>query len=563
MARHESILAGLDEWQREAAMSLRGPVAILAGAGTGKTRTITHRIAYGVLTGTYAPERVMAVSFTKKAAGELQERLHQLGVQGVQTRTFHSAALQQLSYFWPQTVGGEAPKIITSKIQILNQVLSQLAIELDKESTRDLASEIEWKKVSLLDLNEYESAIIERPTINGINHDQIFKAIDLYEETKRKRHSIDFEDVILLLTGMLQEEPRVAAMVRERYRFFNVDEYQDVSPLQHALLKSWLGERTDICVVGDVSQTIYSFAGASSRYLLGFTKEFERARELRLEANYRSTPEIINVANTLIKGKPGALQLHATRQETAHQPRLEWFRDEKEEAAALAEAISNKLGNKLNNSTSAASIAVLYRSNAHALAIEEALRAKKIPFRVQSGMRYFERADVKRAVMEIRAQALAADDRPVFQVVSDVIRGQGWSTKPPEGGSQERERWEVLSALLGLVDEHSKQTLQEFSNELQRRSKSDHEPQLDAVTLATVHSAKGLEWPIVWLYGMSEGSFPISFAKTEAEVAEERRLFYVALTRARDELYLSGSGRGAKKPSRFLAEAKISGSYES
>lgn len=554
MDRSESVLDGLDEQQRAAATTLRGPVAILAGAGTGKTRTITHRIAHGVHTGTYSPDRVLAVSFTKKAAGELQERLYQLGVIGVQTRTFHSAALQQLGHFWPQTIGGEAPKIISSKMQTLTHVLAKMGIKLGGEATRDLAAELEWRKVSLLTYDEYLARAEERPCIAELDATKVVQIANQYEQVKKDRHSIDFEDVILLLTGMLQEEPRVAATVQERYRFFTVDEYQDVSPLQNALLTAWLGERKDLCVVGDVSQTIYSFAGASSGYLRSFTSQFAGAKEFRLEENYRSAPEIITLANNLMKGQPGALTLHATRATKSTQPCYEWFETEKEEAAGVAQAIADKI----RSGTPASSIAILYRSHSYSLALESALREARVNIRVQAGTRFFDRADVKRAVMEIRAQSLTPDGRPIFQVVSDVIRGQGWNSKPPEGGTQERENWEVLGSLLNLVDEMlPNMTIKEFSDELQRRSKSDHEPTLDAVTLATVHSAKGLEWPIVWLVGASEGSFPITFAKTAEAIDEERRLFYVAITRARDEIYFSGSGKGNKSPSRFLAEAKV------
>ncbi|HUH52557.1 MAG TPA: ATP-dependent helicase [Microbacteriaceae bacterium] len=554
MEQSESVLAELDEQQRAAASALRGPVAILAGAGTGKTRTITHRIAHGVHTGTYAPERVMAVSFTKKAAGELQQRLHHLGVQGVQPRTFHGAALQQLGYFWGQTIGGETPRIINSKLQILNQSLSMINITLDGQALRDVAAEIEWRKVSMLTIDQYEKKLAERGVVAGLESTQLIDVHNLYEKIKQDRIQIDFEDVLLLLTGMLREEPRVADTVQEKYRFFTVDEYQDVSPLQHALLKTWLGDRVDICVVGDVSQTIYSFAGASSEYLRGFTSEFVEAKEFRLEANYRSTPEILTLANNLMKAQPGALQLRARSKGAEFSPSFEWFESEKQEA----EAIANSVSNKIKKGTPASHIAILYRSHAQSLQLEEALKNRGVSLRVQAGVRYFERADVKRAVMEIRAQALTPDDRPVFQVVSDVIRGQGWSSKPPQSGTNERERWEVLGALLHLVDEMPKKTtIGQFSDELLRRSKTDHEPTFEAVTLSTIHSAKGLEWPIVWIAGANEGGIPISYAKTKKMIDEERRLFYVAITRAQLELRISGSGKSTKYPSRFLAEAQI------
>lgn len=554
MQSHEKVLQGLDEGQREAAMALRGPVAILAGAGTGKTRTITHRIAYGVHTGTYDPNMVMAVSFTKKAAGELQERLHNLDVVGVQTRTFHSAALQQLSYFWPQTVGGDAPKILNSKVQVISHVLAQIGLQKNNEALRDLAAEIEWRKVSLLKLDKYAQMQESRPAVAGLTHDQIIDVMQKYEDLKQERRQIDFEDVLLLLTGMLQEEPRVADTVRQRYRFFNVDEFQDVSPVQNELLKAWLGDRSDLCVVGDVSQTIYSFAGASNDYLQNFKFDYNGAREIKLEENYRSVPEILSLANNLMKDKRGALELRATRKGGATLPSFEWFETEEIESRAIALEIARKIGAGIAPSD----IAVLFRSHAYSLRLEEALRQQGIIFRIQAGTRYFDRVEVKRAVMEIRGQAMAHDSRPVFQVVSDVIRGAGWTSSPPEGGTNEREKWEALGALLTLVDEYPKNmSIQDFSAELIRRSKIEHEPTVQSVTLSTIHAAKGLEWPIVWVAGAAEGSLPITYAKTETMVEEERRLFYVAITRARDEIYFSGAGRGNKQPSRFLFEAKI------
>lgn len=543
----------LDAQQRAAAVELRGPVAILAGAGAGKTRTITHRIAHGVQTGVYTAERMMALSFTRKAAAELQTRLHDMGVRGVQTRTFHGAALAQMGYFWSQTVGGESPKIVPTKIALLSQAADRMGIRVDQDTLRDVAAEVEWRKVSMLELDEYEDVVVQRGPIGQLSPTDVCELQQVYETLKEERRQIDFEDVLLMMTGMLIEEPRVALQVRERYRFFTVDEYQDISPLQHALLKTWLGDRSDLCVVGDASQTIYSFAGASSRYLLDFSREFDNAQEFRLENNYRSSPEIIEVANRLMQPHQGALQLRPTRPATAQPPVYEWFSDERSEAAAIAQLILTKI----SEGTSAANIAVLFRAHGYSLYLEEALQTAGVSVRVQGAERYFDRADVRRAVMEIRGQSVIPDGRPLFQVVSDVIRGHGWTSKPP--ASQDgKDRWDALGALLRLVDEVPAGTsVREFSDELMRRSKSHHEPTLDAVTLSTVHSAKGLEWSVVFLAGIAEGVLPISFAEEAESIDEERRLFYVGLTRAQDELWISGAGRGRRTPSRFLVEAGV------
>ncbi len=571
----ESVLDGLDPEQREIAEHLRGPVSVLAGAGTGKTRAITHRIAYGVRSGVYAPERVLAVTFTRKAAGELQGRLRALGADGVRAQTFHGAALSQLGHFWPDVVGGTAPQILSGKVAALSQLVESNGMRLGGEALRDLAAEIEWRKTTMLSIDRYAEHVEERPLPTGVTAEQLIELHRGYAALLEERRQIDFEDVLVLLTGMLESEPRVALQVRERYRFFTVDEYQDVSPLQHALLRVWLGDRDDVCVVGDASQTIYSFAGASSSYLLRFGVEHPNARQVRLERNYRSREPIVRMANRLMRDQPGALTLSAMRgsgeEETpaptsgaapaqppaaATAPTFEWFASEADEAQAVAGSIAAAI----QAGTPASEIAVLYRTNAQSARFEEAIRRNGISVRVHGAQRFFDRADVRQAVMLIRGEAKVAHDRPLFQIVSDALRAGGWSARPPEGAAQ-REKWEALSALLSLVDEMPPGSgIVEFSEELLARQRTQHEPTLDAVTLSAVHAAKGLEWSLVHVAGLSEGQFPIVHAVDEASIDEERRLAYVAFTRARDTLRLSGVAGGARaprQPSRFIAEAGL------
>lgn len=565
-------LDGLDPEQREVAECLRGPVSVLAGAGTGKTRTLTHRIAHGVRVGAYAPERVLAVTFTRKAAGELQSRLRMLGAAGVRAQTFHGAALAQLSFFWPQLVGGAAPQVISGKVPVVSQAVESLGLRLPGETLRDIAAEIEWRKVSMLDLDSYAAKLVSardpRPVPAGVSAEQLLDIHEKYAAVLTERRQIDFEDVLVLTTGMLETEPRAAVQVRERYRFFTVDEYQDVSPLQHAMLRVWLGDRDELCVVGDASQTIYSFAGASSSYLLRFGHEHPGAREFRLERNYRSTEPIVRVANQLMRGRPGALTLHAERGEPARDesgvgqaPRpapvtAEWFANEHDEARAVAAAIRESIA----AGVPASEIAVLYRANAQSAVIEGELQANGISARVHGAQRFFDRAEVRQAVMLMRGQAKVSDDRPLFQVVSDVLRACGWNATPPEGGAA-RERWDALNAILTLLDEQPEgTTMQSFSEELLERSRAHHEPTVESVTLSAVHSAKGLEWSLVHLIGMSEGLLPNSYADNDDAIDEERRLAYVAFTRARDELRISGtagSGASTRRPSRFVAEAGV------
>lgn len=551
------VLAALDPDQRAIAEALRGPVSVLAGAGTGKTRAITHRIAYGVRTGVYDPGRVLAVTFTRKAAGELQGRLRELGADGVRAQTFHGAALAQLNHFWPEFVGGEAPKLLAGKVSTLSQTVEALNLRLSGETLRDIAAEIEWRKVSMLSMEEYSERLHMRPALSGVDHSTLLDIHEGYTRVLEERRQIDFEDVLVMLAGMLEVEPRAAMQVRERYRFFTVDEFQDVSPLQHHLLSLWLGNRDDLCVVGDASQTIYSFAGATSSFLLRFGAEYQHAREFRLERNYRSRKPVVYAANALMRDRPGALKLSPMRDEGEPTPKFEWFATEQDEARAVAESVRAAIG----EGTPASEIAVLYRTNAQSARIEEALAAHGIPSRVHGAQRFYDRADVKRAILLIRGQSKAQDDRPLFQIVSDMLRAVGWTARPPEGAA-ERERWEALNAILALADASPEGTdIVKFSEDLIARQRSQHEPTFEAVTLSAVHAAKGLEWSLVHVVGMNEGIFPISHAAAEDEIEEERRLAYVAFTRARDTLLVSGFAGAAQErraPSRFVVEAGIS-----
>ena len=551
----EQLLEGLDDQQRLAAESLLGPVCLLAGAGTGKTRAITHRIAYGVATGVYAPGRVMALTFTARAAGELRGRLRALGAGGVSARTFHASALSQLNFFWPQVIGGTMPRLLEGKARVIAHAADALRLKLDTATLRDVATEIEWRKTSRLSIDEYASRC--RPLPPTLTTEKMVALQRGYEAMKDERRQIDFEDVLLAAAGMVEAEPRVAQQVREQYRFFVVDEYQDVSPLQHDLLQLWLGDRNDVCVVGDVSQTIYSFAGASPEYLLGFGSEYEDSVVLRLEQNYRSTPAIVTAANRLMRDRPGALTLHAATGRSGPAPVVTRHDTDSSEARAVANAIADEIagGTRLED------IAVLFRINVQSQALETALADAGVPCIVRGATRFFEQREIKEALMLLRGATVSTAIEPLFKTVSDVLRSIGWSQDPPEVRGAVRDRWESLNALMHLAEETpTNTTLKQFVDELFERQAGQHEPTRSAVTLATLHSAKGLEWECVYLVGLAEGLMPISYAKDAAAVEEERRLLYVGITRARRALALSWSaapqqGRaGQRSPSRFLAE---------
>jgi DNA helicase-2/ATP-dependent DNA helicase PcrA len=553
----EELLSGLDDQQRIAAESLLGPVCLLAGAGTGKTRAITHRIAYGVATGVYSPGRVMALTFTSRAAAELRSRLRALGAGGVAARTFHASALSQLNFFWPQVIGGTMPRLLESKGRLLAHAAETLKLKLDTATLRDTAAEIEWRKVSRLSVEQYARAAHARglpPTLT------VEKAVDLqtaYETVKDERRQLDFEDVLLATAGMIESEPRVAQQVREQYRFFVVDEYQDVSPLQHELLNLWLGDRDDVCVVGDASQTIYSFAGATPQFLLGFAGTHDDAVVVRLEQNYRSTPAIIESANKLMRGRPGALNLHAAPDAPRGPlPAVSVHKNDSQEARAIAQTIAAQIA----DGTKPEDIAVLYRINVQSAALEAALTDAGVPYLVRGSTRFFDLREVKEAIMMIKGASISIANEPIFKTVSDVLRSLGWTQNPPETRGAVRDRWESLNALMGLAEEAPVGTsLKEFVTDLLERQAGQHEPTMSAVTLATLHSAKGLEWESVHIAGVSEGLLPITYAQDREAVDEERRLFYVGVTRARRTLSLTWSAEGmhrgqTRQASRFLTE---------
>ncbi len=546
-----SALDGLDPQQREAATTLRGPLVVLAGAGTGKTRAITRRIAHGVDTGAYSPGRVMAVTFTAKAAGEMRGRLRALGVEGVAARTFHAAALAQLNFFWPSLAGDSAPGIVDSKVRVLAHAADGLGIEPDTATLRDVASAIEWRKVTMRSIDEF--ARLRPGPIGRLDVDRVVALQHAYEKLKDERRQLDFEDVLLACAGMLESEPHVARAVREQYRFFTVDEFQDVSPLQHRLLELWVGDRRDLCVVGDASQTIYSFAGADARYLLEFESAHEGAVCVRLETNYRSDAPILAVANALTRGRPGALELRPARTNAiAPTPEVVGYADDEAEARGVADRIRGQIA----SGTDPRHIAVLYRSHAQSAEIVRALADVDIAATVLGGKRFFDISEVRQAVLALRGASVAPMQSGFLDSVRDVLRSLGLTDDPPAAGGALRDAWEARAAILRLADEAPEgTTLRTFTDELQARARTQDDPGLRTVTLATLHAAKGLEWDHVHLIGLAEGLLPISYATTLEQIDEERRLAYVGITRSGRTLSLSwASGRRDRQPSRFLRE---------
>ncbi|MGL5867253.1 MAG: ATP-dependent DNA helicase UvrD2 [Dermatophilaceae bacterium] len=561
----DAVLEALDPEQREVAAHPVGPMCVLAGAGTGKTRAITHRIAYGVLSGAYHPQRVLAVTFTARAAGEMRTRLRDLSIGGVQARTFHAAALRQLHYFWPQAIGGAAPEVMPHKASAVAEAGGRLRLRLDGPAVRDLAGEVEWAKVSMLTAETYPAAAraAGREAPAGLDATAMARLLAIYEEVKSDRGVIDFEDVLLLTAGILGEHDEIARTVRAQYRHFVVDEYQDVNLLQQTLLDRWLGDRSDLCVVGDPAQTIYSFTGATPEHLLGFPRRHLGARTVELVRNYRSTPQVVRLANLVLAApgggrRSGSVELRAHRPDGST-PELVVADDDPQEAARVAERVAALV----NGGHPLAEIAVLYRTNGQSEQLESALAERSIPYLVRGGTRFFSRKEVRDALVLVRGAARSDDGTvPLPELVRDVLIGAGWTREPPRAGGAARERWESLAALAALADDLSAADpaalLPAFVRELDERAAAQHAPTVQGVTLASLHAAKGLEWDTVFLVGCSDGLLPITMADTPEAIEEERRLLYVGVTRARHRLVVSYArartpgAKGTRRPSRFL-----------
>ena len=576
------VLAGLDDGQRSAVLAPSGPVCVLAGAGTGKTRTITHRIAHLIGTGAHPSSEVLAVTFTTRAAGEMRVRLRSLGVPGVQARTFHSAALKQLRYFWPRSVGGQLWPVLEHKLRLVAIAARRANAGTDAATLRDLASEIEWSKATLAGPKDDLAAVAKHQRDTPLPAETVAKVFEIYESVKQEAEQLDFDDLLLHTCAVLEDDEQVAREFRSRYRCFVVDEYQDVTPLQQRTLDAWLGGRDQLTVVGDANQTIYSFAGASPGYLLGFERKYPNATVVRLERDYRSTPQVVSLANRIIAGSTGVASKYRLKL-TAVLPdgpptTFNEYPDEPAEASAVAAAAAALI----EGGVPASGIAVLYRINAQSEVYEAALTGQAVPYVVRGGERFFARAEVRQALSVIRTAAQRGEPREVADAAAEpppqdgstavpvsrlvptvraVLSTIGLSDEAPPPGAL-RDKWDSLVAIVtvaeDLADADPAATLATLAAELDQRAEAQHAPTVEGVTLASLHAAKGLEWDAVFLVGLTDGTMPIQHADTPEEVEEERRLFYVGVTRARTRLALSWAlsrtdgGRKTRRRSRFL-----------
>jgi DNA helicase II / ATP-dependent DNA helicase PcrA len=523
------VLDGLNPEQRRAAEAVRGPVCILAGAGSGKTTTITRRIANQVATGAFRAEQILAVTFTDKAAGELRERLGALGVRGVRASTFHSAALAQLRHFAPESVG----RIFPSKALALRQIGNSLPAPFKFRPAGDLATEVEWAKNRRIAPDRYLAELGEHEP--PIPADLMVKVYRSYEARKAEQGTTDFEDLLELAVRLYERDPAAVAGFRARYAAFTVDEYQDVNLLQRTLLDLWLGDRDDLCVVGDDYQSIYAFTGAGPEHLLGTPARFPQATVVRLEENYRSTPQVLALANRLVPRLGGAEKTLRAVLPDGDEPDVKPFASGEAEDAWIVDRI-RQLTCPLEE------VAVLCRTNARLADFEELFHEASIPFQ---GASLLEREAARRLLKALR-------DGSAREQVRRLALEAGWLEYLPEKlGDRELVRQTDLARLVKLAADFDGSGV-EFAAELQRRFSSGG-PEARGVNLLTYHRAKGLEFEAVFLPRLEEKELPSRQARTADEVAEERRLLYVGMTRAKRTLSLTWS----KKPSRFLEELGV------
>ena len=538
MGAADKLLSDLNDRQREAVTTLVSPLAILAGAGSGKTRVLTRRIAWLSAQGTIDPRHVLAVTFTRKAAGELADRLGALGVRRVVTSgTFHGLALAQLRRRWRDR-GEAVPALLERKSRILAPLLGG-GPSVGAEAA-EVAGEIEWAKARLVAPESYEAAVAAagRPTPRPAP--EIASLYDRYETEKSRRGVIDFDDLLWRLADALETDAEFAAVMRWRHRHLFVDEFQDVNPAQFRVIRLWLGDRRDLCVVGDDDQAVYGFTGADAGYLVHFTRHFPGAGVVRLEENYRSTPQVLAAAHAVLPGGRRKKPLRPTLADGPI-PIVSAFPSDRDEASAVARALqaAHQPGAPWSGR------AVLYRTNAQSAPLEAALRVAGIPFRVRGAARFLERPAVAAALEELRRAAKAAPGLPLKAHLAGLVE---WAEDGGGGETAIRERREHVDALVRLGHDYlagddDLVNAAGFVTYLVTVLADEDPTGSDAVELLTFHKAKGLEWPVVYVTGLERGLVPIAYAETPAALAEERRLLYVALTRAEHELHLSWAQR--------------------
>ncbi|MGZ4682883.1 MAG: ATP-dependent DNA helicase UvrD2 [Acidimicrobiales bacterium] len=548
----EQILDGLNDEQRQAVTSPTLPLCILAGAGSGKTRVLTRRIAYRALQGDHDPRHVLALTFTRKAAGELTSRLRQLGLRDtVAAGTFHAVAYAQLRARWADR-GIQAPELLERKVGFV----ARLVPSSGRSSVLDVVTEIEWAKARALAPDDYAAEASRTRRQAPLAYREMADVFRRYEDEKRAKRMVDFDDLLRLCRRDLLDDREFAQTQRWRFQHVFVDEFQDVNPLQRQLLEAWVGGRDDLCVVGDPNQAIYAWNGADPTALTGFLDRYPGGEVLRLTDNYRSTPQILSVANAVLAGgaidhsvtDAAASALRANRPD-GPLPVIRSFDDDAAEARAIARSVRDHHGPGSRWSWQA----VLCRTNAQTVLIEQALHEAGIPFRVRGGGNLLDRPEIKQAIHDLRGHrgdfSAAITDLDV--AVTRLAAPAGSEGSPDDVdpvAAFDDDRAANLATLSRLARDFaaldSRPTAIGFAAWLHNTTAGERpDGHGDAVEIATFHAAKGLEWPVVHLAGLEQGLVPIGHAKDAVSQAEERRLFYVAVTRAERELLCTWAER--------------------
>ncbi len=528
----EQILAGLNTEQRQAVTSPAETLVIRAGAGSGKTRVLTRRIAHGAATDAIDPRRVLALTFTRKAAGELNSRLRQLGLrQSAAAGTFHAIALSQLRKQWEQT-NTAPPTLLDRKFGFVARLVPRVN---DRTTPLDLVAEIEWAKARRIHPENYPDAARKHDRKPPMEPERVAQIYEQYEEAKAKRNLIDFDDILIRCGRMLQRDRNAADAFRWSFRHIFVDEFQDVNPLQFALLKVFVGPEPKLCVVGDSRQAIYAWNGADSSYLDDFDTHFPGAQSVSLRQNYRSSPEILRCASAVL---PDHDALEPTLP-SGPAPSVSSHTTDEAEARGIARALRNKHGGQ----TRWRDMAVLVRTNAQVAVLAEALSDAEVPVAARGEGKLIERPEVLDAVDSLRraGQPLAGSlDDLSNQIEAEVSELLDEDPDSEDAGSSEK--IQLLRAFIRLGRDHlavdPEASLQAFVESLKSGTHESATAGGDRVDVTTFHQAKGLEWDVVHVAGMERGLSPIGHAKTPEALAEEHRLIYVALTRARRHLHL-------------------------
>ena len=579
----EEVLDGLNDEQRRAVTCPTTPLCILAGAGTGKTRVLTRRIAYRALTGAHDPRHVLALTFTRKAAGELTNRLRRLGLRDqVAAGTFHSVAYAQLRSRWADR-GIRPPELLERKVGFVARLLPAG----QRASALDVVTEIEWAKARDIEPDDYGAEAHALGRRAPLAHREMARAYQRYEYEKRQRRMIDFDDLLRLCRRDLREDRDFAQAQHWRYQHLFVDEFQDVNPLQRSLLDAWVAGRRDLCVVGDPNQAIYGWNGADPSALADFADQHPGAEVVRLTDNYRSTPQILAVANAVLAGgslddgaaAPPSGTLRANRPDGPI-PTVTSCPDDVAEARAVARSVRDH--HRPGGSWSAQ--AVLCRTNAQVAVLEQALHRVDIPFRVRGGAGLLDQPEVKVALRDLQrhpgdlsaaltdlmgvAHAAATPDRDADDAPELDLRDPDADSARDGPDVAADSRAANLEALVRLGHDYlsveGRPSTAGFLAWLRETTRADQpDDRGDAVELATFHAAKGLEWPVVHLAGIEQGLVPIGHARTPDELSEERRLFYVAITRAEQELSCTwaesrtfGERAAARTPSPYLDDVE-------